>query len=261
MGGRGASFQSHINSGDNIIIDDGNGTIGGMEEEKDDPESEIHNKPFLSLKDRKFSTRQSTDDLTNKELLEPHQNQMKNLLDDYKSIYSHITFKDEVHLKSNNSRPRAFGWVRTGAEDGKLVCNLTLNHRFYAAGKEHIEEETRKAISVNHFVKVDKNNCSKYVVTHEMGHVLENALINKLARASKEPKTATMSSYASKIRSDVIDIYNSKYKTNGSSVSLSRYSGTNDYEWFAETFTNLKLSSKPEPIALAMKEYLDKNNK
>ena len=259
MGGRGASFQSHVNGGDQVIIGEG-GVLGSMgQEEKDDPESNIHNKPFLSLKDRKFSTRQSTDDLTNKELLEPHQNQMKNLLDDYKSIYSHITFNDEVHLKSNNSVPDALGWVTTGAQNGKLVCNLTLNHRFYSKGKEHISEETRKGIEDKEFVPVEKKNYSKYVVTHEMGHVLENALINKQARASKEYRVVTKRNYENKIKDDIFEIYNEKYKTSESTTHLSNYAYENSAEWFAETFTNLKLSSKPEPIALAMKEYLDKN--
>lgn len=258
MGGRGASFQSHVNGGDQIIIGEG-GVLGSMEEEKPDPESEIHNKPFLTLKQRKISTRQSTDELTNKELLEPHQRQMASLFDEYNSIYKNVTMNKEVHFKANNEVPGALGWVTTGAQNGKLICNLTLNKRFFQKDKEYISQETEKGISTNNFVSVDKKNYPKYVVTHEMGHVLENGLINKLARASKDYKVVTKRNYENKIRDDIMAIYNKKYKTQESKTHLSDYCYENSAEWFAETFTNLKLSSKPAPIALALKEYLDKN--
>lgn len=56
-------------------------------------------------------------------------------------------------------------------------------------------------------------------------------------------------------------IYNNKYRTNDSKEFLSNYARSNDAEWFAETFTNLQLAEKPEPIALALGEYLNKSNK
>ena len=32
--------------------------------------------------------------------------------------------------------------------------------------------------------------------------------------------------------------------------------GNGDYEWFAETFTNMELSKNPSSIALALRDYL-----
>lgn len=63
---------------------------------------------------------------------------------------------------------------------------------------------------------------------------------------------------ATKIKNEVITICKNKYKDDN--IYLSDYSkdedNGKDYEWFAETFTNLELSSNPAPIAKALGDYL-----
>ena len=60
------------------------------------------------------------------------------------------------------------------------------------------------------------------------------------------------------IKNEVLKIYQKDFAKDiqFDKIFLSRYSRTNDAEWFAETFTNLQLSDKPEPIALALQKYL-----
>ena len=63
------------------------------------------------------------------------------------------------------------------------------------------------------------------------------------------------------VYNDVYRIASKRMDLGTEDVFLSSYARTNYAEWFAETFTNLKLSSDPKPIAKALGEYLEEKGK
>lgn len=117
----------------------------------------------------------------------------------------------------------------------------------------------------------DKNNVDVYTVTHEMGHAIENSII-ETERVNKHLDDSNFQKYLkfkekreTEIFEEVKKIWKNKYTTGeeNDKIFLSKYSShlDNRAEWFAETFTNYRLAEKPAPIALALGEYLKEKNR
>lgn len=101
-----------------------------------------------------------------------------------------------------------------------------------------------------------------YIVTHELGHAVENGLVSKIAKEKNINLYTNFIEGKKKIEADikneVLKIYQKDFDNsiNLDKIFLSKYSRTNDAEWFAETFTNLQLADNPSPIAQALDKFL-----
>ena len=228
-----------------------------------DPESErIDYELFNQLKQNGISVRQSTDNATLEEL-RPHQEQLLNLSKKYKSKVQELSKHSEIKL-CMHTIDDAWGYWRPGDD-----CNVTRialsgtvikRNYFYVALKQEAIDKGESAL-------VDKQNVKIFTTTHEFGHMLEDCIIHK--RYLKEAKhlNITYSEYqkveAERIKNQVVKILQNKYTLPVNDdmiyVSSGAKKGVKEnayFEWFAETFTNLELSSKPMPIAKALGEYI-----
>lgn len=220
-----------------------------------DPESERNEyELFKQLKRFGISTRQSTDGCL-LENLEPHQTQFVNLSKKYRKILKTLTADNEIEF-SLDKDDSAFGFFASYEQpDGKIFSRLTLSNLVVNKTNEFVLAK-KQAIKTGWAVDVDEANISIYTTTHEFGHLVEENIFRKKF-SQLENKNIDYSIFSNKlateIKNEVIKIYKKNYAKGEETdrINISDYSiKGGDFEWFAETFTNLELSSSPKPIAL-----------
>lgn len=225
-----------------------------------DPETEIQDEQFHELKEVGISTRQSTDNINRIEL-NKQQEQMEMIAKNYDYIFDDL-FAD-IQFGAENleigKKGKTAPWHGTKGLELRIVLDSKrLNSEI------DTREETFEDIKSNWHVPIDMSdnrNIDVYTITHEMGHALEHCIFEKLLK-----NNASNSKYydtrwlAIKVRNEVENIAKNKYTKSNKDVSMnvSRYSSWNSQEWFAETFTNLVLSDRPMPVALALKDYIER---
>ena len=257
MGGRGATMISHYKHNDN------NPTINMPQEYyEDDPETDIHNRMFNLLKRLNWSTRKSTDILDELQLRNQQQ-VIKNLTEEYSNIFKNVLTDNEIKLRSINLADSGCLGVcgYNSDQNNKILMQLVLDRKY--VNSTFREKYLQKEKAGKYFSSVDYVNTKNYIVTHEMGHALEYSIAYKMSKQNADLMNKNLSSIAYKIRSDVISIARDEIlfrHLKRNEIFLSKYSDMNQFEWFAETFANLKLSSKPEPIAKALQLYLERLN-
>ena len=252
MGGRGSSLAyKHMNA-----EDDGPIRITNW----NDPESLLQNEMFKKLKENKVSTRESTDSIDDK-TFERQQQQVLDVVKKYNKALANTTRKEDIQLGGEVLTGNTLGYCSTVVENGELRQRIVLDKRQFK-NYDKIAKTVTRGVQNKHFVPINTMFKSRdYIVTHELGHAVENGIMVKLAEENHIKKEAFFehkNDLAAKIKNEVIKIYQKEFAkdNNFDKIFLSKYSRKNDREWFAETFTNLQLADKPEPIAQALQKYL-----
>ncbi len=253
MGGRGSTLaHKHIYGKDN----NPNRKVNW-----NDPESEYHNKMFNLLKEEKVSTRKSTDDIDDK-IFERQQRQVLSLASEYKKALKTTTQNEDIQLGSEQISGGTLGYCACHQENGEFKQRVVLDKKLYT-DYDHIRTVVEDAVSKKHFAPINTRFKSRdYIVTHELGHAVENSIVVKLAKDRGmniyTDFRGTSNKLEGEIKNEIIKIYQKDFAKDNAldKIFLSRYSRKDDGEWFAETFANLHLSDNPEPIALALQKYL-----
>lgn len=256
MGGRGSSLiAKHISNNDNKI---------DIVVTLDDPESDIHNDMFKLLKNNNISTRKSTD-IIDDVVFKRQQQQVFNISNKYKNILSSTTQAHDIEFGAEDMKGNTLGYCSSGLKNGKVKQRVALDTKQFS-NYDKIVKTVNNGVEKGWFVPINIMFKSRdYVVTHEFGHAVENGLITKF-KGEKEVAPVDWVGFVrqtqAEIKKDVIKIWRESFATGQKDdiIYLSKYSKQTDGEWFAETFTNLELADKPAPIALALKEYLRRNN-
>lgn len=260
MGGRGSAYQKLIEQLEKIKQEQHenyNGEPVKLEDFLKDPESEIHDEMFERLKAAGFSTRASTDTV-NKYNLTIQQKQIEFLADLHENLLKENASDIQFGTEKLSGGIQGFT-ARYHNEKGGLIQRIVYHRDLMNNISETnriIAEEVRR----QHSVPINiKENANKYVITHEFGHAIENCIFEKLQK--QNPNNSMFYDtrrVAIKIRNDVEEICKKNYAKSGKGVimNISQYSTMNSKEWFAETFTNLCLAETPEPVALALADYI-----
>ena len=254
MGGRGATFSSHTKHEDDNVLEK------AIPIDWDDPESKIHNQIFKILKAKNWSTRESTDSLDEK-IINHQQEQINNISSEYSNILKYHT--NEIHF--GIQKLSKYGVL--GCVAGKYLPNntwqykLVLNTSFINKDGEKIRKEIEHSIKTGHNVPINLLRSKDYVVTHEMGHVIENALYEKLRKENPKFRNISDKDLALDIKNKIVDrMKKQNYNLQDKDIYLSSYAEKNSREWFAETFTDLKLAEKPKQVSLELGKFLKENN-
>lgn len=99
----------------------------------------------------------------------------------------------------------------------------------------------------------DNETLSRYVVTHEYGHMLENILISDEMKG----RLGSHSDFARNYRYEITEIAKLLDRDYDESKYLSKYGATKDVEFFAECFANSQLG-QPNVLGYAMQIWLER---
>lgn len=236
-----------------------------------DPETErVDNYYFKLLKNNKISVRESTDKFELEEL-RPYQRQLQ-LLNEKYSVKA-LTDENEIQFSSYKLRG-AYGALQARIdEQNKIVVRLTLDPETIKDKQNYILNK-KFSISLNKSAYVDSKNVYLYTVTHEYGHLIEENIIRQRYKKRAEHLGIEYERFreieAERIKNEVIKNLQNRYTTpvNNDMIYVSNYAkdkqkfkegSGNDFEWFAETFTNSQLSTNSAPIAEELEKYIRRN--
>lgn len=261
MGGRGSAYQKLVNKAENLEQfqnEQYNGEKVNPDDFINDKETEIQNDMFHLLKNVGISTRESTDKV-NRQSLTTNQKQAHFIATEFDYLLNET--KIDVQLGSENIKDKKISgytapWYNNGLQLRVVLDDKRLNNPTEA------RKEITKSVSETWHVPINvKENANKYTITHEMGHAIEECIFEKLRKNnSHNPEYHDSKKLATNIRNEVKEIYKNQYAKPGENVNMniSEYSRKNSMEWFAETFSNLVLSDKPMPVALALNDFLER---
>lgn len=140
------------------------------------------------------------------------------------------------------------------AATGPGGATLILNRASMGNAARHARETARESAAGFKMPTNGKlTSNARYTVTHEYGHLLQNALYQK---ARKSGYNRSQRQFAAKAYRDISRTAAKKYGATGK--SLSKYGKTNAFEAFAESFASLH-SGAPTAYGKAMADYLRKN--
>ena len=98
-----------------------------------------------------------------------------------------------------------------------------------------------------------KENASKYVVTHEYGHMLENVLIKQDKKLSQK----TFNEYCIQYKNEIENIARSIDMNYDINKCMTKRGIKNEREFFAECFANSQLGD-PNVLGQAMTKWLER---
>lgn len=262
MGGRGSKYKRLVEESNKRLTeqreDYSNNEPVNPEDFITDEESLIHNDMFIKLKSLGISTRESTDKINSVGLVQ-QQEQVEVLAKEYQRFFKEA--KQDIQFASENIKDPQTGGYTAPLRAGGLRVRVVLDSKRVNNPTWH-DELIRRSVNDSWHAPIDlKDNAKKYTITHEMGHVVEECIFEKLLKENpNNSKYYDARWVATKVRNDVYEICKNKYTKKGESVNMniSDYSERNSMEWFAETFANLHLSENPMPVALALSEYLER---
>lgn len=259
MGGRGATLitQSKREDEGTLIQDE---RLKKMLQ-SDDPETEYHNGMFRVLKRLGWSTRQSTDKNQDVKLMD-QQDVVRDITKEYSKFFKNTVDDNEIRLRSLPLQKVGVLGVCWAPPDklhrDKLQMHIAIDKKYIDSS---FAEKYQKISGRDNFnVPIHYLNSDKYVTTHEMGHALENSILYKKHNNYYTAFNMNKKLDANVIKDDVVKLAERELhrKLTDQEIHLSEYSRKNSREWFAETFTNLELANEPEPIAKALKLYLER---
>lgn len=132
--------------------------------------------------------------------------------------------------------------------------SLHLSNTLYRNKKRHISDRKN---DVNTFFcmpcNIDDETLSRYVVTHEYGHMVENVLISEEMKG----RFGSHSDFARYYRSEITEIAKLLDRDYDESQYLSKYGSTKDTEFFAECFANSQLG-QPNVLGHAIRIWLER---
>lgn len=153
-----------------------------------------------------------------------------------------ITFK---------SKSTAYGFVRTYQVSGKIAeINFgdRVNPQRVAQWVDGSENLARKFNS-----KVDKDKLNVATATHEFAHVIGSSFL-----AKSKPFFDEVSKIKARYHEELNGLIREGNIEGAAKINLGRYAATNVDEFWAESFTEYKLASKPTKYAKIVGELGDK---
>lgn len=231
--------------------------LGSINDFFEDEESEINDENFKKLKSLNVSMRKSTDNL-NRDNLKIKQEQAIILCKEYRDYFKETP--QDIQFAGENIRYNEVGGYTSSYYNQGPVIRMVLDSK-RVNNPQWEKEIIERSCKEHHHASINtRDNADKYIVTHEMGHVIEHLLFERLRKNNANNRNYYDDKWLTiKVRGEVEEICKNKYTKKGEPVNMniSLYSRQNSQEWFAETFTNLHLSDEPLPVALALSEYLD----
>ena len=130
---------------------------------------------------------------------------------------------------------------------------IEFNEKYFK-GEDLLVNEVKKKINDNWWQRIDDINYSKYPVTHEYGHLLEFKMIDKIEHNSGKLGSLSFKEYQAADNLIKQEIFKNVKDAEKYISDYGKYRP--DFEWFAETFTQMELG-KETPLTKELKKYIE----
>lgn len=213
-------------------------------------------------------------DLTHKNLYQIHllTNKFEKLTSDYLPSDEPIKIRSYKmnRIYKNNKIVPEYDTLALFSFKNKQIC---FNERTIK-NIDNVTKIIKLSQQANFSVETDDNKQVLHVITHEYGHFLEQAIIEKRLKNNLKDwsdfRLGTLAEQqrfrereANKIRTEIKNIATKNYKAIENQLITSKYGETdkNPFEWFAEVFAESQLHKTDKPLIKAMKKFLKEENK
>lgn len=184
----------------------------------------------------------------NQQLRMPIVDQLNNLEERFGAIKGSVN--PTISAEATGSAVAKVSRVISNPSDQKLI----LSSSQFKNPKTHISKRKKE---VEDFYcmpcKTDKDTLSRYVVTHEYGHMLENSIISEELKG----KFGSPSNLRLRFKQEIENIAKDLDPNYNSKLYLSKYGEHNDADFFAECFANSQLGV-PNLLGNAMNVWLER---
>ena len=276
MGGRGSRFRDTTPENE-PKEQDSKLDYGDMNLDNELPEDD-QNKLTKKLKESNIIVCESIKNI-DKDLTLVNLDQINTLTNKYKNLASdYLPWDEPIKIRShkmnriykNGKKVPEYSTLAIFSFKNKQIC-------FNERSVKNIDNVTNivKSSQKDKFsVETDNDKQVLHLVTHEYGHFLEQAIIEKRLKNNLQEwtdfrlgKSSRQQAYrvreANKIRNEIKDIATKDYKATGSQLVTSEYGEkrNNPFEWFAEIFAESQLHKTDKPLIKAMEKFLKEENK
>ena len=129
---------------------------------------------------------------------------------------------------------------------------LNLTPKYYNQTIQEMRDGKISSQERNWSMRTDKDKAHLQTITHEYGHIIHNQWMNKVGR--------NIDREVHKLVKEQATIDGIEY-TEALEKYVSRYGQTNERETFAELFAHAMLYSEPNPLALRLLDWINKEMK
>lgn len=133
-----------------------------------------------------------------------------------------------------------------------INMKLNLTPKYYNQTIQEMRDGKISSQERNWSMRTDKDKAHLQTITHEYGHIIHNQWMNKVGR--------NIDREVHKLVKEQATIDGIEY-TEALEKYVSRYGQTNERETFAELFAHAMLYSEPNPLALRLLDWINKEMK
>lgn len=257
MGGRGSSFKTNANT--NIKFSD-NGSFEPLINAQNDSISERNNDLIDILQDDNINICESTDSFKT-ENMNPNIKKVYEMTQQFSGVSKSLRNSqlDIRGAKFSGSTVACFSYNPWNKENMTIFLNANLA----SLSKEQIESKTKVQVDKKFWAPCDKENLINQDVAHEYGHFVQKLIFEKQMdkNLTRNMSAKQIDNYekmlALKCKKDILKIQKERF--NKTDDFISRYGSKSNFEFFAETFSNLMTSKKPTTLAKSLEIYIKEN--
>lgn len=204
----------------------------------------------IGLKDVVIDNSLSMDDINTRVA------QIKNLFEEYRISHTVKNTDDTtIKMKSSGGNYGVVNYYTTGR-----ILEINFGHKYSQSRAEKsivVENDLLNIVKFNNKSRVDPKKLSLSTLTHEFAHVMSLSDINKHDENHLKFWNE-IKSLKRKYSIEANKLIRSKNYNELEKVFLGSYAGTNLDEFYAEAFTEYKLSSTPSKYAKLVGSVIDK---
>lgn len=247
MGGRGSSYFNR------------SGSMRIKVSDTYDQDKPTNNRTRIveKLTKRNVQVMASTDKIPD-EILTPNLKQLDRIMSRFRqySDYAEVeNLKVRTETFSNPNIQACFRCTTDSFTRPEIIFNKTYEKR----NAIQIEQEVQVQINEKYWTKSDRQNLLVHTMTHEMGHYVQRVLTEQIAEQRGEVDIRARNplkydnTIANEMTNKIAMICKQKFN---SKIKTSEYGSTNDYEFFAETFSEMLTCDNPSDTAKSLEIYL-----
>lgn len=257
MGGRSSSFRTDEITGIKFSNDV---KFEPLIDAENDSISERNNDYIDFLQDKRINVCISTDNF-NSENINPNIKKVYEITKRFNGISKGLRNSqlDIRGAKFSGPTVACFSYNPRNKDD----MTIFLSSKLEKLSRGEIENDTKIQVDNKFWAPSDKEEFINKSVAHEYGHFVQKLIFEKQMdkNSTSEMTRQQIDGYermlALKCKQDILKIQKERF--NDTNDFISHYGSKSNYEFFAETFSNLVTCKKPTTLAKSLEIYIKEN--